>query len=88
MATHYATLVSVSADRHADTPLQARAPAPLKAEAQRVLRAHRRDMRGFVVACLTALTADPDRFLDQLDQHWPAQKPRGRPRRSPIAADT
>ncbi|MHA4818768.1 hypothetical protein ACXZ65_30975 [Streptomyces aculeolatus] len=40
-------------------------------------------MRAFVVACLAALVADPDRFLAQLDSHWPEQKPRGRPRRTP-----
>ncbi|MEV5721093.1 hypothetical protein AB0L41_45125 [Amycolatopsis mediterranei] len=32
-------------------------------------------MRAFVVACLTALTKDPDRFLEALKPHWPDKKP-------------
>jgi hypothetical protein len=40
-------------------------------------------MQAFVVACLTALVADPDGFLVQLAGHWPEEKPRGRPRRTP-----
>lgn len=39
-------------------------------------------MQGFLVACLNALVANPDGFLEQLKEHWPAEKPRGRPRKA------
>ncbi|MEU9072382.1 hypothetical protein AB0D60_36535 [Streptomyces sp. NPDC048306] len=39
-------------------------------------------MQGFLVACLNALVANPDGFLEQLTGHWPAEKPRGRPRKA------
>ncbi|MFJ8677529.1 hypothetical protein [Streptomyces sp. NPDC093589] len=40
------------------------------------------EMRAFVVASLSALVADPDRFLEALGEHWPEKKPRGRPPRA------
>ncbi|MGY4973490.1 hypothetical protein ACWGCC_30485 [Streptomyces nigrescens] len=59
-----------------------RPPAALKAEAQAVLNARELEVRAFVVACLTALVADPDRVIDELGEHWPEKKPRGRPPRT------
>jgi hypothetical protein len=74
---------SFMSSQHRDPALTVRPPADLKAAAQEALRG--REMQAFVVACLTALTADPDGFLARLEDHWPARKPLGRPRRS--AAD-
>lgn len=68
--------------QHADPALTVRLTGALKAQAQTVLDERHREMRGFVVACFTALTAAPDEFLAQLDPHWPDRKPRGRPRQS------
>ncbi|MEU6965109.1 hypothetical protein [Streptomyces chrestomyceticus] len=67
--------------QHRDPAMTVRPPAALKAAAETALGD--REMRAFVVACLAALVADPDRFLAQLDEHWPEEKPRGRPRRTP-----
>jgi hypothetical protein len=86
-----ATYVRIFAmsSQHRDPGLTVRPPADLKAAAQDALRARGRETRGFVVACLAALVADPDAFLDQLTEHWPADKPRGRPRRpAPPPAST
>ncbi|GHF33311.1 hypothetical protein [Streptomyces fumanus] len=53
----------------------------LKQGATQALNNRGREMQGFVVACLNALVADPDSFLRRLSGHWPAEKPRGRPRK-------
>lgn len=86
MASHCATLFHVTspprADRHTDPALTVRPPADLKTQAQQLLADRDREMRGFVVACLAALKADPDGFLGRLADHWPAPKPRGRPHRA------
>lgn len=66
-------------DRHRDPGLTVRPPAALKTDAQRELTARNRETKAFVVACLNALVADPDGFLEQLAGHWPAETPRGRP---------
>lgn len=66
---------------HADPPLTVRPPGELKAAASDELDSRGLHMRSFVVACLAALRADPDGFLRLLTPHWPADKPRGRPRR-------
>ncbi|MFG1913081.1 hypothetical protein [Kribbella sp. NPDC048928] len=73
--------------QHADPALTVRAPADVKGRATEVLQARGLEMRGFVVACLTALAADPDALLNQIEPHWPAEKPRGRPRREPAPPD-
>jgi hypothetical protein len=73
-------MLRVSSD-HADPALTVRPPAEVKARAQAELAARGRGLRGFVTACLAALVAEPDRLLALLDAHWPAEKPRGRPRR-------
>jgi hypothetical protein len=70
----------VSSD-HADPAVTVRPPAGLKTRAQAELAARGRGLRGFVTACLAALVADPEGFLAGLAEHWPAEKPRGRPRR-------
>ncbi|GHE51097.1 hypothetical protein [Streptomyces capitiformicae] len=74
-------------DRHRDPGLTVRPGADLKQQATQALSDRDREMQGFVVACLTALVADPDGFLERLAEHWPAEKPRGRPRKatSPLA---
>ncbi len=66
--------------QHADAALTVRPPADVKGAAQEALAVRDREMRAFVVACLTALAADPDRLLDLLGPYWPARKRRGRPR--------
>ncbi|MFG2681285.1 hypothetical protein [Streptomyces sp. NPDC048392] len=69
-------------DRHRDPVLNVRPDATLKAQATQALSARNQEMQGFLVACLNALVADPDGFLEQLREHWPAEKPRGRPRKA------
>ncbi|MEU0947528.1 hypothetical protein ABZ379_33240 [Streptomyces canus] len=69
-------------DRHRDPVLNVRPEATLKAQATQALSERDREMQGFVVACLNALVAEPDGFLERLKEHWPAEKPRGRPRKS------
>ena len=71
-------------DRHRDPGLTVRPDATLKAQATQALSDRDREMKAFVVACLSALVADPDSFLELLNEHWPAEKPRGRPRKSPL----
>jgi hypothetical protein len=61
--------------KHRDPALTVRPPKDLKDDAQAVLSGRRLEMRAFVVACLTALTKDPERFLAALKPHWPAPKP-------------
>ena len=68
--------------QHADPEaLTVRPGAKVKAAASKVLSDRELEMRAFIVACLAALAADPDRFLATLAPHWPAPKPRGRPPR-------
>ncbi|GGX58155.1 hypothetical protein [Streptomyces chartreusis] len=69
-------------DRHRDPGLTVRPDAALKEQATQALSARNQEMQGFVVACLNALVADPDGFLERLEEHWPADKPRGRPRKA------
>jgi len=69
-------------DRHRDPGLTVRPPKALKEAAQIELASRDRTMRAYFVACLNALVADPDRFLAGLDEHWPADTPRGRPRKT------
>lgn len=71
--------------QHADPQLNVRPPAAVMEQAKQHLAGHGREVRGFVVACLGALNANPDAFLAQLAEYWPADKPRGRPRRAPAA---
>ncbi|WP_067184566.1 hypothetical protein [Microtetraspora niveoalba] len=42
-------------------------------------------MDGLLRATLRALAADPQRLLDVLGPHWPAEKRRGRPPKQPAA---
>jgi hypothetical protein len=68
--------------QHADpAALTVRPGAEVKAAASRVLDGRNLQMRSFIVACLTALAADPDGFLATLGPHWPTPRPHGRPRR-------
>jgi hypothetical protein len=70
---------------HRDLGLTVRPDATLKQLATQALSDRDREMKAFVVACLSALIADPDGFLEQLNEHWPAAKPRGRPRKATSA---
>jgi hypothetical protein len=67
--------------------LTVRPGAEVKAAASKVLAARELEMRGFIVACLAALAADPDGLLAMLAPHWPPPKPRGRPRGQRRQAD-
>jgi hypothetical protein len=78
----------VVSSQHAERALTVRPPVELRNAAQRVLTERDREMQAFVVACLAALTADPDPFLAQLAVYWPPPKPRGRPRRPTGASAT
>lgn len=69
--------------RHREPGLTVRPPADLKARASTALSDRGKEMQAFITACLRALDADPDGFLAVLTEHWPAPKPRGRPRKSP-----
>ncbi|WP_406490575.1 hypothetical protein OHB06_00855 [Streptomyces sp. NBC_01604] len=69
-------------DRHRDPRLTVRPDTDLKQQATQALSDRDREMQGFVVACLNALVVDPDGFLERLKEHWPAEKPRGRPRKA------
>jgi hypothetical protein len=86
VASHLCHDSSVSS-QHADPALTVRPPAAVMNQAKEVLDGRGREIRGFVVACLSALNADPDRFLAQLAEHWPPTKPRGRPRRHSNVVD-
>ncbi|WIX85837.1 hypothetical protein [Amycolatopsis sp. DG1A-15b] len=61
--------------KHRDPALTVRPPKDLKDDAQAVLSGRKLEMRAFVVACLTALVKDPERFLAALKPHWPDKKP-------------
>ncbi|MFJ4931616.1 hypothetical protein [Streptomyces sp. NPDC088736] len=69
----------MSSSRHRDPGLTVRPPAALKTAAQEQLGQRGRETKAFVVACLNALVADPDGFLENLAEHWPAETRRGRP---------
>lgn len=68
--------------------LTVRPGAEVKAAASRVLSERDLEMRAAIVACLTALAADPDGFVATLAPHWPPPKPRGRARGSDLSAKT
>lgn len=71
------------ASQHTNPPLNVRPDAALKADAKKKLEDRNRDLTAFVVACLTAVTKDPDGFLEILAPHWPPPKAQGRPRKNP-----
>lgn len=75
------------ASQHADPQLNVRPPATVMNQAKGVLHDRGHEIRGFVVACLSALNADPDQFLAQLADHWPPAKQRGRPRQAQPESD-
>jgi len=86
VAIHYVMILSMSS-QHAEPAITVRAPKDLSDEAKDVLKARGRTMRAFVVACLTRLTTDSGNFLALLDDDWPPEKPRGRPRQTPTEPD-
>lgn len=61
--------------------LTVRIPPELKTAALAELDTRGLEQRAFVAAALEALRTDPDSTLRWLAAHWPADKPRGRPRR-------
>jgi hypothetical protein len=65
----------------AETSVTARTDDEVKAAATRVLDDRGLEMQAFIVACLLALAADPDRFIATVRPHWPPAKARGRPPR-------
>ncbi|MGW1619941.1 hypothetical protein [Streptomyces sp. NPDC002172] len=54
----------------------------LRQAAARELSERSLEVQAFVVACFNALVADPEGFLEELSEHWPDKKPRGRPRKT------
>lgn len=65
-------------DRAANTDLYIKGPVDEKLGALKVLRDRGWQLKGFVIACLRALLADPDTFLKRLQPHRPAERPPGR----------
>lgn len=55
--------------------------------AQDVLDERSLEMRGFFMACLAAVAADPDVLLTHIAQYWPEPKRRGRPPKTAANAD-
>jgi hypothetical protein len=60
-----------------------RGPVPERDDVQALLHARKLQVKGFVIACMRALLADPDRFLAQLNQYWPEKRRAGRPPKRP-----
>ena len=77
MASHLCETVCMPS-QHAEPAHTIRADADLWSASQQALNG--REMRAFVVACLTALTIDGAALLAVVEPHWPDPKPRGRPR--------
>jgi hypothetical protein len=65
--------------------MNVRVPAGLKAGTQQALGD--RELRAFVLACCTALVADPAAFLAGLEEHWPPPNRIGRPPKATPAVD-
>ena len=82
VASHYVMILYMSS-QHADQALTVRPPAEVTEQAKAILGDRNLEIRSFVTACLAALAADPDGFLEGLTNHWPPEKPRGRPPRQP-----
>ncbi|MBC3844559.1 hypothetical protein GXW82_43580 [Streptacidiphilus sp. 4-A2] len=73
-------MISSVSSQHRDPSMNVRVPGELKAATQQALGD--RELRGFVLACCTALVADPPGFLAGLEEHWPPpNRSAGRPRR-------
>ncbi|MFC1436058.1 hypothetical protein ACEZDB_36035 [Streptacidiphilus sp. N1-3] len=73
--------------QHRDPSMSVRVPADLQAATRQALGG--RDLRAFVLACCTALAADPQAFLAGLEEHWPPPSRIGRPPKVfPPAAQT
>lgn len=65
-------------DPTAKTDLFIKGPVDEKAGALKVLRDRGWQLKGFVIACLRALLADPDAFLQWLQPHRPVPERPGR----------
>ena len=78
-------MISSVSSQHRDPSLGVRVPGELKAATQQALGD--RELRGFVLACCTALVADPPGFLAGLEEHWPPPNRIGRPPKTTGAVD-
>jgi hypothetical protein len=78
-------MISFVSSQHRDPRMTVRVPADLKAATQQALGD--RELRGFVLACCTALVADPQVFLAGLEEHWPPPSRIGRPPKATPAVD-
>ncbi|MCV7256964.1 hypothetical protein H7J86_32795 [Mycobacterium hackensackense] len=71
----------MSGSQHKDPAMTVRVPPGLKGDARHTLAGRGLELQAFVVACLTALRAEPEQVLAVVEPYWPDPKPRGRPRR-------
>lgn len=71
----------LDADRHANPKLTVRAPEQLRQAILDPLKQRGLTAQDFMIACLAALVADPDRQIEAVAPHWPEPKPKGRPRK-------
>ena len=78
-------MISSVSSQHRDPSLGVRVPGELKAATQQALGD--RELRGFVLACCTALVADPPGFLAGLEEHWPPPNRIGRPPKATTGMD-
>lgn len=81
MASHLWHDYSVNSQHAPGVAVTARTEVQVKDAATRALADRGLEMQAFIVACLIALAADPDRFVATVHPYWPAARPRGRPRR-------
>lgn len=68
-------------DRHVDPKLTIRPTEELRRAALDLLKQRGLTAQDFMIACLSALVADPDRQIEAVASHWPEPKTRGRPRK-------
>ena len=78
-------MISSVSSQHRDPSMNVRVPGELKAATQQALGD--RELRGFVLACCTALVADPPGFLAGLEEHWPPPNRIGRPPKATTGMD-
>lgn len=69
----------VPADRHVDPKLTIRPTEELRRAVVDLLKQRGLTAQEYVIACLAALVAEPDRQIEAVARHWPEPKPKGRP---------
>ena len=67
------------AGKHANPTLTVRPPVEVYETAKALLGDEGREVRDFVVACLTTLTKEPETMISTVARHWPPPARRGRP---------